>query len=113
MGKRTKHSPPQKKTSFIKFSKLQVNYLNEVQFRQAREWNEALDSVYEALGLREKILQAPRGTYNLRLDCGGLDIVAPPPAAKGKKIKEKTEESGKKEEPEPQDISEEKSGKDN
>jgi len=96
MGKRTKHNPPrEKKTSFIKFSKVQVNYLNEVQFRQAREWNEAMDSVYEELGMREKILQAPRGTYILRPDCSGLDIVAPPPVAKNKKIKEKTEEDPK------------------
>lgn len=75
MGKKTKHNPPQKKPSFIKFSKVQVSYLNEVQFRQAREWNEALDSVYEELGIREKILQSPPKTYSLRQDFSGLDVL--------------------------------------
>lgn len=86
MKRKTKHNPPRKKKpSFIKFSKVQQSLLNEVQFRQAREWNETLDSVYQELGIVEKILQAPLGTFSLRQDLSGLDVATPPPVAKRKK----------------------------
>jgi len=74
--KKTKHNPPQK-PSFIKFSPLQRNYLNEVRFRQEREWNEALESVYQELNIMEKILQSTPGMYILKEDLSGLDIVVP------------------------------------
>lgn len=75
MPKKTKHNTPRKaKPSFIKFSKVQTSYLNEVRFRQQKEWNEALESVYRELGIVEKILQSLPGTYKLRQDYGGLDV---------------------------------------
>lgn len=76
MGK-DKHNPPQKpKADFIKFSKVQQAYLNEIRNRQMKEFNEAVGSVYEELGITEKILKAPPGTYKLRIqDCSGLDVL--------------------------------------
>jgi len=72
----TKHNPPQKsKHDFIEFSKVQQGYLNEILSRQRGEFNEALNSVYEELGIVEKILQSPLGKYKLRQDCSGLDVL--------------------------------------
>ena len=99
---KTKHNPPKKpKLNFIKFSKVQRAYINEMIARQQKELSEALGTVYEDLGIAEKILQAPPGTYILRQDFSGLDvlpIVVPKdkekikpekPAAKEKKAEEK------------------------
>ena len=67
-----------KKPNFIRFSKLQKNYLNEILSRQQEKFNEAVGLVYEELGITEKISKAPPGTYNLRQDCSGLDVLAVP-----------------------------------
>lgn len=73
--KKTKHNPPGKKMDFIKFSKVQQGFIAEVVNRQRREFNEALGSIYEDLGIAEKILQAPPGTFVLRKDFSGLDVL--------------------------------------
>lgn len=90
--KKTRHNPPRKpEPNFIKFSKVQRAYLAEIINRQRNEFNEAVGTVYEDLGIAEKIAQAPPGTFVLRQDFSGLDVlpvVVP-------KIKEKAEpESG-------------------
>ena len=109
---RTKHNPPQKpEPNFIKFGKVQQGFIAEIMKRQRREFGEALESVYEELGILEKVLQAPPGTYKLRQDYSGVDIlpiIAP-------KVKEKVEpeKPTPPEEPAPQGTSKEKSGKDN
>jgi len=74
---KTKHNPPQKpKPNFIEFSKVQTGFLLEIRNRQMKEFNEAVGSVYEELGITEKILKAPPGTYKLRMqDLSGLDIL--------------------------------------
>jgi len=73
---KTKHNPPKKpKLNFIKFSKVQRAYINEMIARQQKELSEALGTVYEDLGIAEKILQAPPGTYILRQDFSGLDVL--------------------------------------
>lgn len=78
-----KHNPPQKSEPiFIEFSNVQKGYLTEVINRQRREFNEALESVYEELGIIEKILQAPPDKYKLRKDCSGLDVLAVEPNEK-------------------------------
>jgi len=72
-----------KESSFIKFSKIQQNYLLEVRNKQMKEFNDAVGLVYEELNLTEKILKAPPGTYKLRMqDLSGLDIL--PIDSKGK-----------------------------
>jgi len=75
--KKTKHNPPQKpKPNKIMFSKVQQSFLIEVRNRQMIEWNDALESVYQDLGILEKIRQAPPGTYLLKQnDLSGLDVV--------------------------------------
>lgn len=77
MGKETKHNLPQKpKSDFIEFSKVQQNYLLEVRNRQLKEFNEAINTVYDELGIMEKILKSSPGTYKLRMqDLSGLDIL--------------------------------------
>jgi len=81
---RDKHNPPQKpKSNFIKFSKIQQAYLNEVRTRQMREFNKIVGTIYEELGITEKILNAPPGTYKLRMqDLSGLDILPVKPNRK-------------------------------
>jgi len=76
MGK-DKHNPPKKpKPDFLQFSKVQQAYLNEIRNKQMREFNEAVGMIYEELGITEKILKAPPGTYKLRIqDCSGVDIL--------------------------------------
>ena len=77
--KKTKHNPPWKKNpepNFIGFSKLQTIYLREVRARQQQEFSDALEVVYGELGIMEKILQAPPGTYNLKQDLSGLDVLS-------------------------------------
>lgn len=112
MSGRTKHNPPkEKKPSFIKFGKVQVSYLNEVRNRQIRELNDALESVYQELGLIEKITQAPRGTYILRQDYSGLDVNVIPKVDVKPKDEKKTEEPQK--EAEPAVVAEGKGSKDN
>jgi len=103
---KTKHNPPKKKEqNFIPFRKPQIGYLKEMQARQLRELNDALDEIYEDLGIKEKIFNAPPGKYRLRKDLSGLDVIS---------IKL---EIGKETEPPagspPQGTSEEKGGKDN
>jgi len=73
-----------KDPEFIEFSKLQRGYLTEVRTRQQREFNEVLETIYEELGIVEKILKAPPGTYNLKMDFSGLDV-RPVKPGKGKK----------------------------
>lgn len=76
--KKTKHNPPQKpKPNFIKFSKVQQAYLNEVRMRTVNEFNAAVDVVCVELGIFEKLKQAPPGMYKLRLsDLSGLDVLS-------------------------------------
>lgn len=79
---KTKHNPPKKpKPDFIEFSELQQDYLNEVRNRQVKEFNAAVDKVCKALGITEKLKQAPPGMmYKLRMnDLSGIDIVPAPP----------------------------------
>jgi len=81
--KKTKHRELkirlQTEPKFIRFTPLQHTYLDEVRKRQVKEWNDALESVYMDLGIVEKILEAPPGTYRLRKDdLSGLDFVPPP-----------------------------------
>ena len=73
----TKHNPPQKpKPNFINFSKVQTGFLLEIRNKQLKEFNEAIQLVYDELGITEKILKAPPGTYKLRMaDLSGLDIL--------------------------------------
>lgn len=86
--KKTKHNPPGKpKPHFIQFSKVQQGFIGEVVNRQRRELGEALQSVYEELGIIEKVMQSPPGTYRLKEDCSGLDII---PAFE-LRVEEKTE----------------------
>lgn len=66
-----------KEPNFIRFTKLQKNYLSEVRTRQLNELNEALGIVYEELGIAEKIAGAPPGKYKLRQDLSGLDVLPP------------------------------------
>ena len=81
--RKTRHNPPKKPDpSFIKFSKVQQKYLNEVLARQRREFNEAVQAVYEELGIMEKILQASPGKYIMRKDRSGLDILPVKPNGK-------------------------------
>jgi len=76
---KTKHNPPKKpKSDFIEFSEVQTNYLNEVRNRQIKEFGEALGTVYDELGIREKILKAPPGAYKLRQGFNGLDVLPVP-----------------------------------
>jgi len=77
---KTKHNPPKKpKPNFIKFSKSQQGYLNEIRNRQAKEFNSAVDEICKELGIIEKIKQASPGMYKLRMnDLSGLDIIPPP-----------------------------------
>lgn len=75
---KTKHNLSKKpKSDFIKFSEVQRNYLNEVRNRQVKEFNEAVDTVCEELGIIEKLKQPPLGMmYKLRIsDLSGLDIL--------------------------------------
>ena len=80
---KTKHNPPRKpEPNFIKFSKVQTAFLNEkiAQQREARnkefeEFNEAVGMIYEELGIVEQILKAPPGTYKLKKDLSGVDIL--------------------------------------
>ncbi|GAH35018.1 unnamed protein product [marine sediment metagenome] len=77
---KTKHNSPQEpKADFIEFSKLQKSYIDEVLKRQRDEFNEIIDMIYDELGITEEILKAPPGTYNLRKDCSGLDVLAVEP----------------------------------
>ena len=75
---KTKHKKTDTKIegpNFIRFSKVQQAYLNEIRNRQMREFNEAVELIYEELGIVEKILKAPPGTYKLKIkDCSGVDI---------------------------------------
>ena len=83
MGKTT-HNPPKKpKPSFIKFSKVQQALLNEVRQRQFREFQNVIKTIYEDLGIAEKVLNDSLGTYVLRKDNSGVDIL--PVEAQGKK----------------------------
>lgn len=96
---------------FIRFSKVQTRYLFEVRTRQLKEWNEALESVYQEIGIIEKILQAQLGTYSLRQDYSGLDVLSVSPRVEEKKKPEK--KPALPEELASQDILEEKNKKDN
>lgn len=80
---KTKHNPPRKpEPSFIRFSQVQRGYLNEIRRRQLKELNEAIESVYDELGIMEKILKAPPGAYNLKKDFSGLDVLPVKPNGK-------------------------------
>jgi len=85
MSKKTrkKTDTKAKDSKFLRFSKIQVRYLNEVRTRTVKELNDAVDAVCEELGIVEKIKQAPPGMYKLRLDdLSGLDVLPPPPKPK-------------------------------
>jgi len=86
MGKTVKHNPPKNpKPNFIEFSKVQQAYLNEIRNKQMKEFNEAVGMIYEELGITEKILKAPPGTYTLRIrDCSGVDVLIAPVKPNGK-----------------------------
>ena len=71
------------KPDFIKFSKVQTGLLLEIRNRQLKEFNEAVGLVYDELGITEKILKAPPGTYKLRMqDLSGLDVLPVKPNGK-------------------------------
>ena len=73
----TKHNPPkQPKPSFIKFSKVQVAYLNEIKNKQFKEINMAVKMIYEEIGIMEKFLKAEPGIYKLRTDNSGVDVLS-------------------------------------
>jgi len=55
---------------------VQTGFLVEIRNKQLKEFNDAVGLVYEELGITEKILKAPPGTYKLRMsDLSGLDIL--------------------------------------
>lgn len=71
-----KHNPPRKpRPEFVKFSEIQQAYLNEVRIRQFKEFQEVINTVYEDLGIIGKVLNAPPGTYTLRKNCSGVDVM--------------------------------------
>jgi len=76
---KTKHNLPGKREkpgpSFIRFSKVQRALIDEILNRQRAEFNVVIGTIYEDLGIAEKILQAPPGKYQLRQDFSGVDIV--------------------------------------
>lgn len=99
--KRTKHNPPEQKAKdgprFIRFSDLQRDFLVEKRIKQAKEWNDALESVYRDLDVMEKIIETPPGTYRLRQnDLSGLDFMPPPPPPPSLTDEEKKAEALKK-----------------
>lgn len=71
-----------KDPNFIRFSKLQRNYLCDVRDRQVKEVNEVMNSIYEELGITEKVSKALPGTYVLRQDCSGVDVLPIEPSGK-------------------------------
>ena len=76
MSQKIKHNPPKKpKPSFIKFSKVQQALLNEVRQRQFREFQNVIKTIYEDLGIAEKVLNDSLGTYVLRKDNSGVDVL--------------------------------------
>ena len=78
--KRTRHNPPKKKaeSGFLKFSAVQCGYLNEIRRRQLNELNQAIESVYEEMGILERMKAAPDGIYILRQrDLSGVDFNPP------------------------------------
>lgn len=89
---------------FIRFSELQRSFLSEMRTKQVKEWNEALESVYRDLGIMDKIIEAPPGTYQLRQrDLSGLDFrpvpqASPPPPIDEEEEKRKAEAKKKAEE---------------
>lgn len=84
-----------KEPGFIEFSKVQKAYIEEVLKRQRDEFNEIIDMIYDELGITEKILKAPPGTYKLRKDCSGLDILPVVASRVGKKVGTKKPEPEK------------------
>jgi len=67
-----------KDPNFIRFTKLQSTYLDELYTRHMKERDGALTLVYKELGITEKVLQSPPGTYQLRQDLSGLDVLPSP-----------------------------------
>jgi len=76
---KTKHNPPRNKKNvnpnFVQFSKVQQGYLAEISRRNQRDWDNALELVYSELGLVERILKSPPGTYTMKQDLSGLDVL--------------------------------------
>ena len=77
---------PKTKPNFIEFSEVQTSLLTEIitrfREREAREkekffeeFNRFVGMIYEELNLTEKILKAPPGTYKLKKDFSGVDIL--------------------------------------
>lgn len=97
--KKIEHNPPKKaRPSFIRFTKTQQGFIRETRNRHFKEFNTVLGEVYTELGIGERILRAPPGTFVLREDYSGLDILPSPAARGGKKTGEKEEKKeGKKE----------------
>jgi len=101
-----------KEANFIPFSKVQRGYLNEIRNRQIKELNEGIESVYNELGIMEKVLKAPPGKYRLRMqDFSGLDVL--PIRLEAKKETESEKKPESKKVPPPPVITKDKSGKDN
>jgi len=67
-----------KDSKFIRFSKIQSSLLREIRNRQVEEINVAVALIYDDLGITEEVLKALPGTYVLRQDCSGTDVIPPP-----------------------------------
>jgi len=63
--------------NFIKFSKVQRDYLREVFRRTQNEFNSALESVYTEVGIMEAVIKNPQG-YILSQDFSGIMKAKPP-----------------------------------
>lgn len=76
MSQKTKYNPPKKpRSDFIRFTPVQQAYLNEVRTRQFKEFQDVIEKVYEDLGIMERVSKALPGTYTLRKDCSGVDVL--------------------------------------
>lgn len=99
--------------NFIRFSKLQRGFLAEISRRNQRDWNEALETVYDELGVLEKVLESPPGTYIMRQDLSGLDVRPLPPSPPVVEKKAEEKKPGTQEGILPPNISKDKGEKDN
>lgn len=63
-----------KDADFIPLSTVQRNYLNEVLVRTNREFSQAVQSVYDDLGISAKVNKDPE-KYILRKGFAGIDVL--------------------------------------
>lgn len=73
---KVKHSVPKSKVEtadFIKFSKVQQDYIREVFRRTNQEFNNAIEAVYEEVGILEEVNKTP-DKYILRQDFTGVEV---------------------------------------